>query len=100
MPRRIAKGTILVTCNGEAHGNPFIDNCMVCMPRWGWVEVPRPAELSAPEYGCRVLREETRENAINIRFICGARYIDQDGMCLACRQDLHTKDKAVQLGDL
>lgn len=24
-------------CNGEAHRNPHIDNCMVCMPRWGWV---------------------------------------------------------------
>jgi hypothetical protein len=26
-------------CNGEAHGNPFIDHCMVCMPRWGEMEV-------------------------------------------------------------
>ena len=24
-------------CNGEAHGNPHIDNCGVCMPNWGWV---------------------------------------------------------------
>jgi hypothetical protein len=23
-------------CEGEAHSNPFIDNCGVCMPRWGW----------------------------------------------------------------
>jgi len=29
---------MLVPCTGEAHGNAFIDNCMVCMPRWGWVE--------------------------------------------------------------
>lgn len=24
-------------CNGEAHSNPHIDNCGVCMPRWGSV---------------------------------------------------------------
>jgi hypothetical protein len=23
-------------CLGEAHSNPFIDNCGSCMPRWGW----------------------------------------------------------------
>ena len=26
----------LVECKGEAHSNPYIDNCGVCMPRWGW----------------------------------------------------------------
>ena len=25
-------------CNGEAHSNPHIDNCGVCMPHWGWVQ--------------------------------------------------------------
>jgi hypothetical protein len=25
----------LERCNGEAHSNPHIDNCGVCMPRWG-----------------------------------------------------------------
>jgi|SRR5579883_2316055 hypothetical protein len=24
-------------CNGDAHSNPFIDNCGVCMPDWGIV---------------------------------------------------------------
>ena len=24
-----------VDCNGAAHSNPFIDNCMVCLPYWG-----------------------------------------------------------------
>lgn len=24
-----------VKCNGEAHGNPYIDHCGVCMPFWG-----------------------------------------------------------------
>lgn len=22
------------TCNGDAHKNPFIDHCMVCLPYW------------------------------------------------------------------
>jgi len=22
-------------CTGEAHGNPYIDNCMICAPFWG-----------------------------------------------------------------
>ena len=29
--------TIPRPCTGEAHSNPYIDNCGVCMPRWGWV---------------------------------------------------------------
>ncbi len=27
----------LEPCGGEAHSNPFIDNCHRCAPRWGWV---------------------------------------------------------------
>lgn len=26
----------ITKCNGEAHSNPFIDNCMCCAPRWGF----------------------------------------------------------------
>ena len=29
--------TPLERCTGEAHSNAFIDNCMVCAPRWGFV---------------------------------------------------------------
>lgn len=29
----------LKPCTGEAHRNPYIDNCWVCMPRWGWMEI-------------------------------------------------------------
>jgi hypothetical protein len=25
----------LTKCEGEAHGNPHIDHCGVCAPRWG-----------------------------------------------------------------
>ena len=26
---------VTVKCTGEAHSNPFIDHCGVCMPHWG-----------------------------------------------------------------
>ena len=32
-----ACGVTLVPCTGEAHSNPYIDNCGVCMPQWGWI---------------------------------------------------------------
>ena len=25
-------------CNGDAHSNPYIDHCGVCMPNWGIIE--------------------------------------------------------------
>jgi hypothetical protein len=31
----------LKPCPGAAHRNPHIDHCMVCAPRWGWVEADR-----------------------------------------------------------
>lgn len=33
---------VMVDCPGEAHSNPFIDNCMVCMPNWGHYPVAQP----------------------------------------------------------
>jgi hypothetical protein len=35
----------LVPCDGEAHKNPHIDNCMVCAPRWGEVEEMAPVDI-------------------------------------------------------
>ncbi len=36
----------MVPCPGEAHSNPWIDNCMICAPKWG--EIPeREAPLNA-----------------------------------------------------
>lgn len=26
---------VVEDCHGEAHRNPFIDNCNVCAPKWG-----------------------------------------------------------------
>lgn len=39
------RGFVLIECEGEAHSNPYIDNCMMCAPRWGWREVKAEAEL-------------------------------------------------------
>jgi hypothetical protein len=36
--------TRLVPCPGEAHRNAYIDHCMGCAPRWGWVEIPAEFE--------------------------------------------------------
>ncbi len=33
-------GYKLMECDGEAHSNPYIDHCLRCAPRWGWIEVP------------------------------------------------------------
>lgn len=32
-------------CPGEAHSNPYIDNCMTCAPRWGVVPTYAPLDL-------------------------------------------------------
>lgn len=37
----LPKDIHLVACNGEAHSNGYIDNCMLCAPRWGWLELPK-----------------------------------------------------------
>lgn len=34
-------------CPGEAHGNPHIDNCMICAPYWGFVFHRRDQEATA-----------------------------------------------------
>jgi hypothetical protein len=43
-----AKEKGLVRCPGEAHTNPYIDHCMLCLrSKWGWMkeyEVITPAE--------------------------------------------------------
>lgn len=35
---------IEMKCNGEAHRNPYIDNCGVCMPYWGVYPVAVPKD--------------------------------------------------------
>jgi len=35
----------MIPCPGEAHSNPFIDNCGICMPGWGEVEELAPIDI-------------------------------------------------------
>lgn len=44
----------LVPCTGEAHSNAFIDNCMVCAPRWGEVMSYAPLMPAACREGFAV----------------------------------------------
>lgn len=44
-------GFKLIQCDGDAHSNPYIDNCMVCAPRWGWVMVPESHPGDCPDCG-------------------------------------------------
>ncbi len=37
--KKARKGYKLIPCPGEAHSNPYIDNCMLCAPRWGQIEI-------------------------------------------------------------
>ena len=46
--------TGLVPCTGEAHSNAFIDNCMVCAPRWGEVMSYAPLMPAACREGFAV----------------------------------------------
>lgn len=39
-------GYKLIPCTGHAHSNAHIDNCGMCAPRWGFVEVPEQAEAT------------------------------------------------------
>ncbi len=33
--RDVAEAKYMEKCPGEAHSNPWIDNCGLCMPNWG-----------------------------------------------------------------
>jgi hypothetical protein len=43
-----------VLCPGEAHSNPFSDNCMLCAPDWGTIRGLKPVPLSALTPGSAV----------------------------------------------
>lgn len=41
-----------VKCTGEAHDNPFIDHCGICMPHWGKypVAIPKDREVDTKDW--------------------------------------------------
>jgi hypothetical protein len=48
---------VWVICTGEAHSNPYIDNCGVCMPYWGRYPMCPACNKKLKDtgycYGCR-----------------------------------------------
>ncbi len=51
-----------VPCPGDAHSNPYIDNCMICAPRWGTVMSYKPIGPSAVTKGVAVAFNNTGMN--------------------------------------
>lgn len=52
----------LVKCPGEAHENAYIDNCMLCAPRWGQTMSYEPPTVESVLAGFAVMLSETRDN--------------------------------------
>jgi hypothetical protein len=47
-----------IECKGEAHGNPYIDNCMICMPWWENYPICTKCKRKLTEKGfCRDCRK-------------------------------------------
>ena len=51
----------LVKCVGEAHENAFIDNCMLCAPRWGKMMSYEPPTVESVLEGYAVPLSATAE---------------------------------------
>lgn len=62
-------------CTGEAHSNPWIDNCALCAPKWGVMPVYKPVDvIEATNAGYAVpLADLTDEefDAANAMFVEG-----------------------------
>lgn len=92
-------------CPGEAHKNPYIDNCAVCSPNWGYVvccascgrqmrytdkgalvrECPLCNTYHAAENYGRVFRQQQAEALANVT---GAKLAEKAGECEALRAEL------------
>ena len=62
----------LVPCTGEAHSNAFIDNCMVCAPRWGEVMSYSPLTPAACQEGFAVPYSDGDRKAFEVAEKAGA----------------------------
>ena len=56
--------TGLEPCPGEAHTNPFIDNCMICAPRWGEIMGYKPLTPAAVTSGVAVPVNHTHKRGV------------------------------------
>ena len=64
--------TGLRPCTGEAHSNAFIDNCMVCAPRWGEVMSYAPLTPTACQEGFAVPYNAGDREAFDVAEKAGA----------------------------
>lgn len=77
-------------CTGEAHSNPHIDHCMVCLPRWGVVEKLVPKHLEEVidhRHDAGLIAENKRTGAVV--YLAKAQGIDVDGdkYAVVCRHN-------------
>lgn len=56
---KIPLRAIWVKCNGEAHSNPHIDHCGVCMPYWG--EYPKCPYCGSTKLGNKSLKTKCKK---------------------------------------
>lgn len=77
MATKVKPGYMLVPCTGEAHSNPHIDNCMVCAPRWGQMEVRNPRYRTRHDFVAEILAICNRIARAVGHSSDYARYLDQ-----------------------
>lgn len=83
---------IIKKCVGEAHRNPHIDNCMVCMPFWGTYPMCPTDERKLTETGyCRVCRKHFD--------ISDRRSVDNDAAHIGTDIPVGYFDEVVELPD-
>jgi hypothetical protein len=71
----------MLPCPGDAHSNPYIDNCMICAPRWGEIPERAPVDFDvAKRDGLVVCAADVpddmnipAENAVNVAKYHGKR---------------------------
>jgi len=71
----------MIPCPGEAHSNPFIDNCGTCAPRWGTIPELAPLDLDAArkakaDIPCGELSEEQHKIVLADVKAGRARFVD------------------------
>ena len=62
---------IIEKCHGEAHSNPYIDNCGVCAPNWGF-------NLYCANCGVKLQPTQNGEHIKTTCHKCGTRHAKAD----------------------
>lgn len=70
-----------VTCDGEAHANPFIDNCMVCL-RHGWGALA--ACPKCLDTHLQSLNDKTTDIEKPVQYVLLPSKTKRTGQCVTC----------------